>query len=554
MRKQRDSLVKVITPIILSEFQSHDHQLDSQQNNRQNKQMPQHNPENRLLFPQNKSLPAKSLLAKILTDQKKQFLLLAACYALICVGLWLFYANPALSGSRLSKELAVWPATLLLLFIYWRGYRTFNQTVSQNETINAFPLSWIIISGVVLALLAALIPPFHSTDIFGYINRGWQQVHYGMNPYVYTIDHIQGWEKDPMITDHWVNNPSPYGFLYLQIVKGLCFLGGGQKAATIFIFKTGNVLAHLLTGFFIAFGVKRLNESGIIPQQNRICPRLSLYAYLWNPLILIHGLANGHNDLLMGFFVTLAAFFTISGGFLWILPSLMAATLIKYGTLVIVPFAGLFLLKQKKWTALLGGVALCLVLFFLTGASYLPDWQQFHFKEIGRNAFVSHGSLHSLVYSGYKTFAKMVSPEFYTHREAVRTLLKNLLLGAYLIFYIGLISFRFRQKNYSALSWIQDALLIMSTLICLISLKFYPWYLGMFFPLALLLPEHNGLRRFVIVLSGAQLFSITFIGQAHLLNFVVMTALPLIWVFGKPENRDWSSGKILAQPNATLAP
>jgi hypothetical protein len=35
-----------------------------------------------------------------------------------------------------------------------------------------------------------LVYPFHSTDVFGYVNRGWQQVHYHMNPYVYTVAEV----------------------------------------------------------------------------------------------------------------------------------------------------------------------------------------------------------------------------------------------------------------------------------------------------------------------------------------------------------------------------
>ncbi len=434
----------------------------------------------------------------------------------------LFYQMPVLSGPRLNRELFVWPLTFALIFLYWQGY--------QSVCANKIPIKAIWISGLVWAILAVWIPAFHSTDIYGYINRGWQQAHYGLNPYVYTIDHIPNWDSDPMITDHWVNNPSPYGFLYLLIAKILCGLGQGNKAATIILFKGLNAVLYGGTAVLIWLGAQRLNQKGSEAFRNRLKPDRAVYLYLWNPLVLIHSLSNGHNDMLMGFFVTLAALLGLVGSWLWILPALMAATLIKYGALVILPLALLFLFKNKAWFTLVGGFVLAILLFGITGLPYLPDWRQFHLAEINHNAFVSHGSLHSLVYSLFKNLDKTLLPALHPHRDWIRGVLKNTLLGAYALFFAGLCWRRFRQSVYPVTQWIRDALLVMAVLIGLVSLKFYPWYLGMFFPLAFYLPDEDCLRRLLIFWSCAQLFSITFIGQAHLLNFVVMTALPIGWL------------------------
>lgn len=465
-----------------------------------------------------------SFLPLISDSPQRRFWWLTALALLVLAGLWFFYATPALYGPRLNREILVWPVTLLLLWLYWAGAQAVRSQAVSTRTV------WI--SGILLTAVAVLIPPFHSTDLFGYINRGWQQLHYGLNPYVYTVDAIPQWEADPMITDHWVNNPSPYGFLYLLIAKTLCALGAGHKAQTMLVFKLSNGLVSLATAALLWSGVRAAQTRKALKSGWASDPRLALYLYLWNPLILIHGLANGHNDLWMGFFVTLAAFVGLIGSWLWVLPALMAATLIKYGALVIVPLAVLFLIKNRAWPALGGGLVLSLMLFGLTGLPFLPNWQQFHLSEINHNAFVSHGSLHSLVYSAFKTLDKTALPFLHPHREAIRALLKNLLLGSYGLIFVGLCWRRFRQANYATAQWVRDSLLVMALLISLVSLKFYPWYLGMFFPLALFLPEKNWLRQFVLVLSGAQLFSITLIGQAHMLNFLVMTGLPLAWLFG----------------------
>jgi len=451
------------------------------------------------------------------------FLKIAALTVLIYAVLAFFYNTPALSHPRLNKEILVWPVTFGLLWAYWQG----TKAIGQGRDI---PARWILLPGLLLAILALLTPPFHSTDMFGYVNRGWQQVHYHMNPYVYTVDAIPNWQADPMITDHWVNNPSPYGFLYLLIAKGLCLLGQGNRALTLTVFKLGNLVMHLLTAGLVWLGAKHLNNKPGSPTFNKLQPVLALYLYLWNPLVLINTLANGHNDIYMGFFVMLSALFAVMGSWVWMLPALMAATLIKYGAVVIFPIAGLFLIKNKAWKALGIGTMAALGIFGITGIPFLPDWQQFHLSEINHNAFVSHGSIHSMIFTSFKTLSKEVFPAWYPFRETVRSFLKNSLLLGYALFFVGLCWKRLRQSEYTALGFVRDALLVMSVLVCFVSLKFYPWYFGMFFPLALLLPEGDVLRRWVLVVSGAQLFAITFIGQAHMLNFVVMTGLPTAWV------------------------
>jgi hypothetical protein len=121
----------------------------------------------------------------------------------------------------------------------------------------------------------------------------------------------------------------------------------------------------------------------------------------------------------------------------------------------------------------------------------------------------------------------------------LRDILKNSLIGLYALFYAGLAWYRLRQSQYVQSEWIRDAVLVMASLIGIVSLKFYPWYFGMFFPLVFFLKPGHWLRQLVLVVSGAQLFSITFIGQAHLLNFLIMTGLPILgflWL-RKKQNR-----------------
>src|SRR5919202_27946 len=111
-----------------------------------------------------------------------------------------------------------------------------------------------------LNLSAVFVYPFHSTDVFGYINRGWQQVHYGQNPYVYTTSEIPGWRQDPMIWEHWIYNPNPYGFLFTLLTRLLCQVGGGNWALTLLLFKAVNAAAYAIPAWLIGAGAKLLGH------------------------------------------------------------------------------------------------------------------------------------------------------------------------------------------------------------------------------------------------------------------------------------------------------
>jgi hypothetical protein len=116
---------------------------------------------------------------------------------------------------------------LPLLYLFRRGYRIVRDSTdgSHVRTIVAF--------AALFCVTCALAYPFHSTDVFGYINRGWQQAHYHLNPYVHTVAETPGWREDPMMWEHWIYNPNPYGFLFTLLARLLCLLGGGNWWATL---------------------------------------------------------------------------------------------------------------------------------------------------------------------------------------------------------------------------------------------------------------------------------------------------------------------------------
>ncbi len=444
------------------------------------------------------------------------FVIIAILTAVIYSCFIIFFGDDPHHQSRLDREWFSWLTSLGLMVLYIAGY-------FRLKAENKFPFRALILWTVFIVILNVMITPFHSTDLYGYINRGWQQVGYGLNPYTSVVDDIPNWQSDPMITDHWVNNPCPYGFLFAQIAKWLCVFGGGNLGLTILLFKAANGLVHLTTIGFIWLGLKALNRQR---------PEIECYLLGWNPLLLLHQIANGHNDIWMGAFIALAGLFMVLKRPLWILPALTAGVFIKYAAIVMVPVAIIFMALEFGWLALLSGLILSIGLFGLMGWPYFVPLDQVPLNKFTQNATISHHSLHSVLFKFWKEITKLILPLMDT-RPLVKQLLKYSLWGSYGFFIISQSWQWLKKKNgQSSEDFIQNTLSLMA-FILLVGLivatsKFYPWYLGAVIPVAFLLKRGNIIRQLIITLTMTELLAFTFLGQAHLLNYLLLVAVPLM--------------------------
>jgi hypothetical protein len=207
----------------------------------------------------------------------------------------------------------------------------------------------------------------------------------------------------------------------------------------------------------------------------------------------------------------------------------MAGALIKIGTAVLFPFALLFLWKRHGWKKAVASAGLALLVGVLYTAPYLTADAGFpQLARAATNATAIHNSLPSLIFFPFEVCAKPF-PFLREHEEVIQTAIKMVFWASFLGLAATLGFLRLCRRSYNGASFASDCLLLQFVLICLCSSKYYAWYLGMFFPLALWVPSGHWLRRAVLALSCAQLLSLTGIGQAHGLNVVLMLLVPLAW-------------------------
>src|SRR6185436_7429172 len=109
-------------------------------------------------------------------------------------------------------------------------------------------------------------------------------------------------------------------------------------------------------------------------------PRLVLYLYTWNPIVLMQSLANVHNDILMAFGILVAAYFVLRGNPKWAIPVLVLAGLIKYGAFVLIPFACLITFRSQGIKAVLKASVLGGLLGVLAMVPYWPKDGSFKYQ------------------------------------------------------------------------------------------------------------------------------------------------------------------------------
>ena len=425
---------------------------------------------------------------------------------------------PAFFYQRPVSEPFWWLFASGMLACYWYGYRAIRDASAEESQCLV-----IVIFAIVFCLLSFLIIPFHSIDLSGYINIGWQQAGYGASPYVTTLADIPNRDQDPMFRPSpWECTPCAYGFLFCRLAKLFCEPGQWQLA--LFLFRALGVLVFLGAGWVVWRGSRLM---GIAK------PERSLFLFLWNPLVLMMFPVEGHNDLWMGLCTALSIFFAVAGVWLPVLPLLAMATLLKHYSAILFPFLMLYLVRRIGWKKTAVSMVLGLLLGIGIGWPYLVDFRDFQFAQQLQNAGEMHNSLMTMLYFPFE-----IGQKHFPWLEPVGrwfvALLRPASSAGFVVFLLAMMWRRFRAPSYEGRTLLRDAVLLHFVLICLATPKFYCWYLGMFFPLALWLPEDDWLRRAVLAISAAQLLSLTFIGQAHFLNVLIMLVLPLAWALARP--------------------
>jgi hypothetical protein len=157
--------------------------------------------------------------------------------------------------------------------------------------------------GVGFIAVAVLMPLLFSRDVYSYSMYGRIASIHHANPYVATPDRFPSDPVFHLVGPQWRHTEAVYGpaFTALSVLATRLV---GSTSALIWVFKAVSGLAAVGTLVLVA-------RTAI-----RLWPTRAAFAAAmvgWNPVVLFHGVAGGHNDLLVGLAVA-GALALLAGG------------------------------------------------------------------------------------------------------------------------------------------------------------------------------------------------------------------------------------------------
>ena len=217
-------------------------------------------------------------------------------------------------------------ATLVYLFliIFTFSFFIFNLRLFYKLKVG---LKYLIVSTITSTLVLVFAYPFLSSDLFNYLFDAKIILNYQSNPYTHRALDFPNDEWIRFM--RWIHRTSPYGPLWLGMSLIPAAAGFGKFILNFLAFKIFIGAFHLVNSFLIYKTLSKIN------------PKLALFGtafYSLNPLFLIEGVVNAHNDLVVATFLLTSIFLLVNTKKTYAAVAIFAGTLIKYIQILTLPW------------------------------------------------------------------------------------------------------------------------------------------------------------------------------------------------------------------------
>lgn len=179
--------------------------------------------------------------------------------------------------------------------------------------------------------------PYLSSDLFNYMFDAKIIYVYHKSPYLFRA--LDFPHDDWIRFMRWVHRYSPYGPLWLFLSLVPTILGFGKFIITLFAFKIFIGSFQVINTFLVFKIVKKIDA-----------PKAQMAAGIYglNPLFLIEGVANAHNDMILAFSFLLSIYFAVYTKKLSSYLALALGIFIKYIPILITPWLILYNIKPAN--------------------------------------------------------------------------------------------------------------------------------------------------------------------------------------------------------------
>jgi hypothetical protein len=346
----------------------------------------------------------------------------------------------------------------LFLTTAWLGYLI---AVGAGLSGGSVPAGRLVpVIGILALILAVACPPSLSTDSYAYVGLARLQVVHGLNPYTHSLAEL-GPLGDPAARFNKVDIGSVYGPVWAHLSALLIFLlrGAGLWWQVVAMKVVGGaaLMGTALAGRKIADHFE--------PDRGG----LALLAIGLNPLFLIEGPGNAHNDLLMMALLLWGASLVLARNDLAgaLLIGLSAG--VKVPTVAVLPWialdnAGI----TDRGRALRRAAAKTLLVLAPTVLGFVPLWE-------------GTATFGPVLRRLHATSAASVSPRDTTSPEsphpgpgAIMTLARQ---GPVIVIYVGLTAWLLLRRRSGSGDWLDAWVILAFALIVWTMGVWFPWYL-----------------------------------------------------------------------------
>lgn len=250
--------------------------------------------------------------------------------------------------ARDSRWLAVlYFGGLVALFVmFWRVIqvaREIEQACHTAARRRAFKLI-ILAFGLLFGFTLVWLYPITANDLFRYVLRGRIWAVYGASPMLHPPNDFP---QDPYISfagefGDWV---SGYGPLWEVLVQAPLRLGATDMTRGAVSLKLVALCFYLVSALLIGWSVRCGDKNG---HRDRWTRPAGLLLFAWNPMVLIEGMGNGHNDMVL--IASLVAGLLLWERRLWWATALALslAAMTKATGLLTLPIFGVVLLREER--------------------------------------------------------------------------------------------------------------------------------------------------------------------------------------------------------------
>jgi alpha-1,6-mannosyltransferase len=236
--------------------------------------------------------------------------------------------DPLLSNSALGfwryghgRELATVLVYAGVLLMAWAWVRLGRDVLAHRVGGRA-----VLSTAAVWTAPMLLSPPLFTRDVFSYLAQGGLPLA-GLDPYEVGPEALPGIFSEN-VHYFWQDTPAPYGPLFILIAKTVAWLAGNNVILGVVLMRLALLPGLLLLVWALPELTRRLG--GRVP--------VALWVAVANPVMVIHMVGGGHNDLLAVGLLAAGALVALRGAPAWGIALVSGAMAVKASAGVALPF------------------------------------------------------------------------------------------------------------------------------------------------------------------------------------------------------------------------